>query len=141
MVIILVSDGMNTFKDGYAVTALLGSVKWRSRVKYQALYDAAKARTTLFVRVEDNVIPFDGWFVGRIKLKPDWVDFDRQISLDVRDEGEILALAVTEMGDVYSGKGILFAHERKEYAMGYAHGAGLEGIYDVGTGKLIRRKS
>jgi hypothetical protein len=109
-------------------------------MKFQALYDAAKERTTLFVRIGDNVVPYDGWFVGVIKLVPDWVTFDKAVEFALRDPGDHIGIAVTKMNDVYMGTGLLFAHDSKEYAMGYAHGAGLPGIYDVGTGKLIKRK-
>ncbi len=114
-------------------------------MKYQALYDAATAKDgqVLFVRVADNVIPFDGWFVQESGWRIVTKDiFDSAVDIITAEAtyggGGYIAVANNGQCRMVSGK--LFGSHRKEYAMGYAHGAGLEGIYDVGTGKLVKRK-
>lgn len=107
-------------------------------MKFQALYDEARKRGIVFVRIEDNLIPFDGWFVqsgGQMRFL--FENFDDIVSY-ATSTSKHEYIAVTKDGSIMTGD--VFGVARKEYAMGYAHGAGLDGIYDVGTGKLIRRK-
>lgn len=116
-------------------------------MKYQALYDTivAKAGRTLVVRISDNVIPFDGWLVSPSGFWPttDMDNFDGAVKDIVKwaTKNKFEYLGFRYDGQyIWYGVGIVFAHERKEYAMGYAHGLGIAGPIDVGTGKVVNRR-
>lgn len=119
-------------------------------MKYQALYDEAIRRDGgVFVRVADNIIPFDGYFTpARLDLDffpegsvHNTEPFDRLVEIivewAVESGSEHIGVKIID-GVTYTAAGQVFADVA--YAMGYAHGAGLEGVYDVGTGKLIKRR-
>jgi len=114
-------------------------------MKFQALFDAAleKQGRALIVNVDDNSIPFDGYYVP-LDMSADFYaapveTFDHEVKDVIQMLGGSGFIGITLDGDVVqTSYGFVFAS--KEYAMGYAHGAGLDGIYDVGVGKLIRRK-